>query len=80
VKRTEVIYINGLGKNAGAIGIGNKKMIDWNKYMREVLVKLIPSQEKRKKEFFDECKKQTPSEEMQDELEPIPPIHPVHED
>ena len=35
------------------------------------LIDLFPNQEKRKKKFYKETE-QTPSEEMQDELEPIP--------
>ena len=52
-------------------------MVDWNKIMRESLTNMMPSQEKRKKKFFKKTE-QTRSEEMQDELEPIP--CPMHED
>ena len=40
---------------------------------------MFPSQEKRKKIFLKETE-QTPSEKMQDELEPIPMPCPMHED
>ena len=31
-------------------------MVDWNKFMRESLINMMPSQEKRKKKFFNEMK------------------------
>ena len=40
---------------------------------------MFPSQEKRKKIFLKKTEK-TPSEKMQDELEPIPMPCPMHED
>tara|TARA_R100001086_G_scaffold11273_1_gene5912 strand:+ start:436 stop:630 length:195 start_codon:yes stop_codon:yes gene_type:complete len=59
-------------------------MIDWNRYMSNALNKLAydPKKqekkfneklEKQKKKFLEESKKieQTPSEKLQDELEPI---------
>jgi len=47
--------------------------------MKESLTKMMPfSQEKKRKSFFGAYKKKTPSEKMQDELEPIP--CPMHED
>ena len=54
-------------------------MIDWNRYMIEALCQLIQSKEERKKaeknnkKFKKKYKKieQTPSEKLQDELEPI---------
>ena len=53
-------------------------MFNWNTFMKESLTKMMPlSQEKRRKSSFDAYKK-TPSEKMQDELEPIP--CPMHED
>ena len=45
-------------------------MVDWNKFMANALTSMIPSEKQRKKNFFDACKK-TPSEKLQDELEPI---------
>ncbi len=55
------------------------EMIDWNRYMIEALCQLIQSKEERKKaeknnkKFKKKYKKieQTPSEKLQDELEPI---------
>ena len=54
-------------------------MVDWNRFMSEAMTNLIPSEKQRKKNFFDACKK-TPSEKMQDELEPISYPCPMHED
>ena len=70
-------------------------MIDWNRYMCEALEKLAydpKKQEKKfnekidkeKKKFLNELEKQTPSkkthsEEMQDNLEPIPISCPMDE-
>jgi len=45
-------------------------MIDWNKYMAEAFEKLAYNPKKRE---------QTPSEKMQDELEPIPISCPMDE-
>jgi len=53
-------------------------MVDYNKLMKDSLINMIPNEKQRKKNFFDSCKKKTPSEKMQDELEPIP--CPMHED
>ena len=41
------------------------------KRLLKKLIDLFPNQSKRKKKFYKETE-QTPSEEMQDELEPIP--------
>ena len=46
--------------------------------MKDSLINMIPNKKQRKKNFFDTYKKTTPSEKMQDELEPIP--CPMHED
>ena len=43
----------------------------------KALIDMLPNQSKRKKKFYRKME-QTPSEEMQDELEPIP--CPMHED
>ena len=38
--------------------VGTKKivMVDWNTLMRESLMNMMPSQERRKKKFFNEMK------------------------
>ena len=43
----------GVGIN---VGIKETAMVDWNKFMRESLINMMPSQEKRKKKFFNEMK------------------------
>ena len=45
----------------------------------KALINMFPSQEKRKKIFPKETE-QTPSEKIQDELEPIPTPCPMYED
>ena len=45
----------------------------------KALSDMMPNDEKRKKKFYKEME-QTHSEEMQDELEPIPIPCPMHED
>jgi hypothetical protein len=58
-------------------------MTNWNIVLLESLSRmrdsLMSNEEERKKGFLDESKK-THSEEMQDELEPIPMPCPMHED
>ena len=49
------------------------------KRLLKKLIDLFPNQEKRKKKFYKETE-QTPSEKIQDELEPIPMPCPMHED
>ena len=49
------------------------------KRLSKKLIDLFPSQSKRKKKFYKEME-QTPSEKIQDELEPIPMPCPMHED
>ena len=45
----------------------------------KALINMFPNQAKRKKKFYKETEP-TLSEEMQDELEPIPMSCPMHED
>ena len=53
---------------AFALEQGQSEMIDWNRVMADALEKLASKPKKLK---------QTPSEEMQDELEPIEPNYKV---
>ena len=41
----------GVGIN---VGIKETAMVDWNKFMRESLINMMPSQEKRKEKFYNE--------------------------